>query len=296
MRRILALLAGLAVIGLAVFWIITAPQPRDMAAFAGLTGDTAHGEQVFWAAGCASCHAAPGTKGEARLVLAGGEKFASAFGTFLAPNISTDPAQGIGGWSLDDFVHAVQDGISPAGQHYFPAMPYVAYAKMVPQDIVDLKAYMDGLPASATPSLPHEVGFPFNIRRSLGGWKFLFGSDAYVLTGTLTPKVERGRYIAEAMAHCGECHTPRNLLGGLTKSRWLGGAPLPGGKGKVPNITPAKLTWSADDIFAYLTTGFTPEFDVVGGPMAHVVDNMARLPKADVRAVVAYLQAVPAVQ
>ena len=295
MRRILTGLILLGILGLGVFWFVTQPHPRDMSPYAGLAGDKVRGEQVFWATGCASCHAAADAKGEAVLVLSGGQKFASPFGTFLAPNISTDPAAGIGGWSLAAFVHAVQDGVSPTGQHYFPAMPYVAYASMVPQDVVDLKAFMDTLPASATASLPHEVAFPFNIRRSLGGWKVLFAGGGYVLQGALSPEVARGRYIAESMAHCGECHTPRNPLGGLRKAKWLGGAPLPDGKGKVPNITPGKLAWPADDIFAFLTTGFTPDFDVVGGPMAHVVANFARLPEADVRSVVAYLQAVPAV-
>ena len=97
------------------------------------------------------------------------------------------------------------------------------------------------------------------------------------------------------MAHCGECHTPRNALGGLDTANWLAGAANPDGKGRVPNITPGKLTWSEDDIFAFMTTGFTPDFDVVGGSMAHVVDNMTHLPPEDVRAVVAYLKAVPAV-
>lgn len=295
MRRFLVGLAVVGALGLGVAWLVTAPKPRDMAPYAGLTGDAANGERVFWASGCASCHAAPGAKDADMLVLAGGERFASGFGTFIAPNISTDPEFGMGGWTLDQFVHSIQDGISPQGAHYYPAMPYPAYAKMEPQDVVDLKTYMDALPASTTPNLPHEVGFPFNIRRSLGGWKLLFADRGYVIDGDLTPEVARGRYIVESLAHCGECHTPRNLLGGLTTSRWLGGAAMPDGKGRVPNITPAVLTWSADDIFAYLTTGFTPEFDVVGGAMAHVVENMARLPQSDVRAVVAYLQAVPAV-
>ena len=151
---------------------------------------------------------------------------------------------------------------------------------------------MDKLPASATPNVDHAVGFPFNIRRSLGGWKFLFARDAWVMPAA-TPEVERGRYIVEGMAHCGECHTPRNLLGGLTKSKWLAGAPLPDGPGKVPNITPGRLTWSDADIAAYLTTGFTPDFDVVGGSMAHVVQNMSRLPASDVAAVVVYIKNVP---
>jgi mono/diheme cytochrome c family protein len=227
--------------------------------------------------------------------LSGGQKFATDFGTFLAPNISTDPVAGIGSWTLEQFVHAVQDGISPEGEHYFPAMPYVAYSKMSPQDIIDLKAFMDTLPASDVASQPNEVSFPFNIRRSLGAWKFLYASDAFVVQGDLTPEVLRGRYIVESMSHCGECHTPRNALGGLDTSKWLAGAPNPDGKGKVPNITPGKLAWSAEDIFAFMTTGFTPEFDVVGGSMTHVVENMAHLPEEDVRAIVAYLKAVPAV-
>ena len=296
MRRVVIGLAVLVVLGLGVVWGVTMPRTRDMGPYAGLTADLAKGELVFWATGCASCHAAPGAAGEARLVLAGGERFASPFGTFVAPNISSDTVAGIGGWSLADFVHAVQDGVSPEGEHYFPAMPYVAYGGMAAQDVVDLKAYVDTLPASASPSLPHEVGFPFNIRRSLGGWKMLFAGGGFVVQGEVSDEVARGRYIAETMAHCGECHTPRNSLGGLRRSLWLGGAAMPDGKGKVPNITPGALNWSRDEVFDYLTTGFTPEFDVVGGPMAHVVDNMGRLPQADVWAVVAYLQAVEAVK
>ena len=292
MRRLIVALLALAILGLAAFWLLTKPHLRDTAAYSALTPDKAHGEQVFWASGCASCHMADKATGEAELVLSGGQRFATAFGTFLAPNISPDKA-GIGGWTLDDFIHAIQDGVRPDGSHEFPAMPYVAYSKMVPQDVVDLKAYIETLPTSATPSLPHQVSFPFNIRRSLGGWKLLFGSGAYVLQGTLTPEQTRGRYIAEAMAHCGECHTPRNALGGLNTGSWLAGAPLPDGKGKTPNITPGKLKWSDADILSYLTTGFTPDFNSASGPMAHVVTNMARLPVADVQSVVAYLKAVP---
>ncbi len=294
MQKLFKIVAVLGVLGLALFFAVTQPRPTAAAAVAGLTGDTARGQMVFTAAGCASCHMAPDATGEAQLILAGGQKFASPFGTFLAPNISPDPVQGIGGWSLEQFAVAVMDGISPQNEHYFPAMPYTAYGKMKPQDIADLKAYMDGLPTSKRASLPHEVGFPFNIRRALGGWKFLFQSRDFVVQGDLSPEAERGRYIAEAMSHCGECHTPRNILGGLKTAKWLAGAPNPSGPGKIPGIAPGLLDWSEDDIFAYLTTGFTPDFDTVGGHMTHVVDNMAKLPVADVRAVVAYLKAVPA--
>ena len=295
MRRFFLIVISLGVVGLAAFWLLTAPKLRPMADYESLTADKSHGEKVFWAAGCASCHAAPGAEGDAALVLAGGQTFATAFGTFLAPNVSPDPEHGIGKWSLADFVHAVQDGVTPAGDHEFPAMPYAAYAKMVPQDVVDLRAFMATLPASATPSQPHQVSFPFNIRRALGGWKMLFAGGGFVLQGDLNAKLQRGRYIAEALAHCGECHTPRNLLGGLTTSRWLAGGPLPDGKGKVPNITSGRLKWTDEDVFTYLTTGFTPDFNTPSGPMAHVVDNMKHLPADDVRAVVAYLRAVPPV-
>jgi mono/diheme cytochrome c family protein len=293
MRRLLVILVGLAVLGFGAFYVITAPRPRDAAEFAGLTPDAAAGEAVFWTAGCAACHAAPGAKAEARLVLAGGQAFPTTFGTFIAPNISPDPKAGIGGWDVLTFANAVMAGITHSGAHEYPAMPFSAYAKMTPHDLVNLKAFMDALPASAQENPGHDLGFPFNIRLSLGGWKFLFGGTDWVVTGDLTPQQTRGRYLVEALAHCGECHTPRNALGGLDTSKWLAGAPMPDGKGKVPNITPAKLTWSGKEIFAYLTTGATPDFDFVGGAMAEVVDNMTHLPEADVLAIAAYLTAVP---
>ena len=295
MKRISQIVLGLGLIGGATFLVITQPQPTAGVAVAGLTGDASRGEAIFHATGCASCHMAPKAEGDAQMVLSGGQRFASAFGTFLAPNISSDAKAGIGGWSNEQFAVAIQDGISPEGQHYYPAMPYTAYTKMVPQDVVDLKSYMDTLPASDVASLPHEVGFPFNIRRSLGGWKFLFMSKDWVLADAATPEVERGRYIAEAMAHCGECHTARNPLGGLKTSVWMGGANDPSGQGKIPNVTPGALSWSSADIVEYLTSGFTPEFDSVGGHMAHVVENMSHLPESDRMAVAAYLAALPAV-
>lgn len=285
-------LAVLAVIGAGAGWVLTAPTPMEEAEVAGLAGDAAQGESVFWAAGCASCHMAPDAKGDAQLVLAGGMRFASDFGTFVAPNISPSP-EGIGGWTLAQFASAVQRGVSPEGAHYYPAFPYNAYAKASLQDVADLYAYMQTLPADATPSQPHEIGFPFNIRRSLGGWKWLFASDDWVIDGDLTEAETRGRYLVEALAHCGECHTPRNALGGLDLSRWLAGAPNPDGKGRSPNITPAALTWSEAEIAAYLQSGFTPEFDSVGGHMVAVVENMARLPESDRLAIAAYLKKVP---
>ena len=294
--RIMRWLVVLGLVAAGGLYVMARPRPLAAAAVANLTGDPARGELVFWAAGCASCHMADKATGDAQLVLSGGQRFPSNFGTFIAPNISQDPDQGIGDWSLLDLANAITRGVSPEGEHYYPALPYGSYVKMEMQDVADLYAFMKTLPADPTPSQPHELGFPFNIRQSIGGWKLLFLSDDWVLPGNLTPTATRGRYIAEAMAHCGECHTQRNILGGLDTARWLGGAPNPSGDGRVPNITPGKLGWAAVDIVQYLTTGFTPEYDSVGGHMAHVVENMARLPESDRQAVAEYLLAVPSVQ
>ncbi len=295
MRRFLTLLVLLALIGGGIGWFLTAPARLPPEALARLSGDLANGETVFWAAGCASCHSAEGATDAARLVLSGGRKFPSDFGSFVAPNISPHPDAGIGGWSLAEFADAVQAGVSPAGAHYYPAFPYTAYARAEPQDIADLWEFMQTLPPDATPSKPHEVGFPFSIRRSVGGWKLLFRSSGWIVE-TVPPEAERGRYLAEALGHCGECHTPRGMLGQLQTARWFAGGPNPSGQGTIPNITPAKLTWSDGDLMNYFKTGFTPEFDSAGGHMAEVVRNLATLPDSDLQSLVAYLRAVPAAE
>ena len=291
--RVLRWLVLLAVIGAAGLWWLARPKALSAAEVAGLTGDAARGEAVFWAAGCASCHMAPGAQDEAQLVLAGGQRFASDFGTFVAPNISQDPTHGIGGWSVLDLANALTRGVSPEGEHYYPSLPYASYAKMRLEDVADLHAFLQTLPADATPSAPHELAFPFSRREAVGLWKLLYLKDNWAVAGNVTPTVDRGRYIAEALAHCGECHTPRTALGGMDTARWLAGAPDPAGEGRIPNITPAALGWTAGDIVQYLTTGFTPDYDSVGGHMAHVVENMARLPESDRQAVAEYLLAVP---
>jgi mono/diheme cytochrome c family protein len=245
---------------------------------------------VFTASGCASCHYAPDS--DDKLALTGGQAFPSDFGTFHAPNISPDPEHGIGGWTLAQFADAVTRGVSPEGAHYYPAFPYTAYVRMTDGDLADLWAYMQTLPPQAVPSKPHEVGFPFNIRRSVGGWKLLNLDDGWVLD--VPPELERGRYLVEALAHCAECHTPRDALGGLDTARWMAGAPNPSGRGMIPPLTPDKLTWSATDIAYYLETGFTPDFDSVGGHMAAVVSNFGKLTAEDRAAVAAYVKALPA--
>ncbi len=254
------------------------------------------GEQVFLAGGCASCHATPDATRETRLELAGGQAFVSDFGTFYAPNISSDTLVGIGSWTAFDLANALLHGSSPSKKHYFPVFPYTAYTHVDLQDVVSLFGYLQTLPAMATPSREHDVSFPFNIRASLGGWKLLFSNSDWVLPQAETPEIERGRYLVEGLTHCAECHTPRNFLGGLDKTKWLAGAPNPTGRGTVPNITPVALNWSDADVLAYFKTGFKPDFDTVGGLMAEVVENLAQLPDADLTAIVAYLRAIPSVE
>lgn len=297
MPPILRWLIALALVATAVGWAVTRPDTLDAEALAGMSGDAEAGEAVFLAAGCASCHVAPeAEKTDGPPVLAGGQRFPSDFGTFVAPNISPDDRHGIGTWSDLELVNAIQRGVSPMGAHYYPVFPYDAYNKAATGDIVNLIAYLRTLPASDTPSQPHDVGFPFDIRRSVGGWKLLFMSDDWVIDGDLSPEQARGRYLVEALAHCGACHTARNLLGGPKTSAWLGGAPNPSGKGRIPNITPGGLDWSEADIVEYLTSGFTPEFDTAGGHMVAVIDKTSQLPETDRAAIAAYLKAVPAVE
>lgn len=289
----------LAVAGAGAFWWLTKPAPRDEAYWQDIgEPDLANGEQVFWAGGCASCHAAPGAQDDARLVLSGGRILKSPFGTFHVPNISPDETAGIGSWTLAEFGDAVTRGIGRSGEHLYPSFPYGSYARMTVRDVNDLWGYLQTLPKSANAAPPHELPFPYNIRLAVGVWKLLFFDDEpRVEINTADAKLARGQYLVEGPGHCGECHTPRNALGGFEAGKWLAGAPNPEGKGRIPDITPGSKSigsWSASDIASYLETGFTPEFDTVGGLMVEVQKNMARLPPSDREAIAAYLKALPA--
>ena len=297
MRRLAAAIVGAGLVGLAGLWVLTRPAELSAATLALLAShpaDAARGEAVFWAAGCASCHAAPGVAASApvdqRLILAGGRRFASPFGTFTAPNVSMHPTAGIGTWTLAQFARALLLGVSPEGAHYYPAFPYTTYAHATATDVADLWAFWQGLPAVDTPSQPHELGFPFTLRRGLGLWKLLNLNDEFVMTEASDPVIERGRYLVEALGHCGECHTPRDALGGLQRDNWLAGAPNPAGQGRIPTVPPQG--WGASDIANYLQSGFTPSFDVVGGEMADVVANIGRIAPEDRAAIAAYLLAL----
>jgi mono/diheme cytochrome c family protein len=289
----------LGALGGLVFWLITEPQRLDpqLVAEAG-EGDVVRGEMVFWQSGCSSCHAAPKSEGDDRLKLGGGLVLKSQFGDFHAPNISMDLDDGIGAWGFIDFANAMQRGVSPEGEHYYPAFPYTSYARMQLADIADMWAYFKTLPEVKGVQPDHELPFPFNIRRSLGGWKFLFFKEGPVLEiADASDAVKRGQYLVEGPGHCGECHTPRNLLGGPKLGQWLAGAPNPEGEGIIPNITPGEGgigPWKESEIASVMDDGITPDFDSLGGSMASVVRNWSHVGPEDRAAVAAYLKAVPA--
>lgn len=296
MRKLVGFGLSVVLAGLALFWALTRSAelpPQTLELLATYSADAAHGEAVYWAAGCAGCHAAPGLEPNAptedRLRLSGGHAFVTPFGTFRAPNISMHLTEGIGSWNLEEFTRAVMLGVSPSGAHYYPAFPYTTYAHASVTDIADLWAFWQTLPADATPSQPHNIPFPFTVRRGLGLWKLLNFNTEFVAPQPADPQVARGRYLVEALGHCAECHTPRDALGGLDRSQWLNGAANPVGTGRIPALPPQG--WSAEDIAAYLQSGFTPSFDVVGGSMADVIANMSRIAPEDRVAIARYLLA-----
>ena len=272
-----------------LYWPLTSPLALSPGDLPDHVADPVNGELVFHAGGCASCH------GE---TLAGGLELQSDFGTFVVPNISPDRATGIGGWSMLQMVNAMMLGTTPGGSHYYPAFPYTSYTRMKVQDVMDLKAYIDTLEPVEHAAGPHELHFPWNMRRAIGLWKMIYVRQGSVVPlAPADPVIERGRYLVEGAGHCGECHTPRNLMGGLRISKWLAGGPNPDGEGRVPNITPhadGLGSWSESDIAYYLESGFTPDFDTVGGSMVKVQEHLALLPESDRKAISAYLKAVPA--
>jgi len=283
-----------------VFWLLSMPRTIAAGDLPDRDGDPVRGAYVFQAAGCASCHAAPGAKGDDKLRLAGGLGLKTPFGTFNVPNISPDPSHGIGGWSTLAFVNAVMRGVSPEGRHYYPAFPYMSYQRMTLGDVVDLKAFIDTLPAVAGDAPPHDLPVAFRWRRGLGLWKALFMDYAqFSPVPGAGRRVNRGAYLVNGPGHCGECHTPRNLLGGPQAEWAFSGGPAPEGpegKNFIPNITPHEQGiggWTISDIAIALETGLLPDFETFGGVMTEVQENMAKLTAEDREAIAAYLKSLP---
>src|SRR5690348_4346936 len=216
---------------------LSAPRPAfpDVKSSSALerAGNAENGRLIFDAADCASCHASPGQSD--RLRLGGGLALASPFGTLRVPNISQDPRDGIGRWRTADLANALLSGVSPRGTHYYPVLPYTSYTHMRLEDVCDLMAYLRTLPAVSGRPPAHNLPFPFNIRRLIGFWKLLFFHPGSIDQDPVrTAAWNRGRYLVEAVAHCAECHSSRNVLGAIRSSTRFAGGQDPEGVGFVP--------------------------------------------------------------
>jgi mono/diheme cytochrome c family protein len=296
LRRILlaAALAGATAFG--VYWWLTATPIMLAVTEPAYTPNLANGQIIFNAGGCSSCHAVPGQPD--RLRLGGGLAIPSPFGTFYAPNISPDPADGIGRWTEAQFVNAVTKGISPNGTHYFPAFPYTSYQHAKVEDVRDLFVYLKTLPKVSGKVRDHDVPFPFNIRRNVGIWKLLFmDGTPFTADARRSAQWNRGAYLVNSFGHCAECHSPRNFLGGIVAAQRFAGGPNLEGEGWVSNITQKGLgDWSEKDVAYFLKTGETPDNDSTSGSMARVIKNTSQLPDEDRAAMAVYLKELPPVE
>ncbi len=251
------------------------------------------GEYLTRAADCMPCHTAPDGK-----PFAGGRPFKLPFGTLYSPNITPDAQTGIGRWSDDDFVKAMHDGIGKDGQRLYPAFPYPSYTLLGRDDVLAIKAYLFSMPPIANSPPQSHLVFPFNMRWLMIFWDWLYNpNQRFQADVSKSPQWNRGAYLVDALGHCGECHTPRNLLYGLESSRKLAGAVIQGWRAY--NITSDQKSgigsWSDTDLAQYLTTGEGPR-GAAAGPMGEAVDNSLRyLNLDDVKAIVAYLRTVPAI-
>jgi len=253
------------------------------------------GKYIFDLAGCVGCHTDKKSNGP---ILGGGRKFETEFGTFYSPNITPDMNSGIGKWTFTDFARAMRDGISPDGLNYYPSFPYTSYNKIIDDDLKALWSYLRSIPAVAQTNTPHDLTPPFNWRFLISIWKLLnFDQDPFAPKPEKTDTWKRGRYIIEALSHCRECHTPRNIIGGMNMDMdYAGTAKNPEGIA-VPNITPERETgigkWTKSDIDMLLTMGMLPNADFVGGVMAESISHStSKMTPADRAAVIEYLEQI----
>ncbi|GGF68862.1 hypothetical protein GCM10007301_30670 [Azorhizobium oxalatiphilum] len=313
--------AAAAILGAAGFLVLTSPwtwsltHPTRDVADQG-PADLKNGRDVFVASDCSTCHATPGQHDP--LKLGGGRVLDTEFGKFSMPNISSDPKDGIGSWTLAQFTRAVREGVGPGGilpdgQNLYPAFPYTSYQRLSANDVRDMFAYIKTLPAIAGKAVDHELKFPYTLRRGIGVWRLAFldgqpasGGTAPVALpkdGAIDPQtqaalVERGRYLVEGAGHCAECHSPRNFMGVIADARRYGGGATPDGKAFFPNISQHDTGigfWAEASIVSYLKLGLSPLGKTAGGDMAEVILNTKQLPDNDLRAMAAYLKTVPGV-
>ena len=299
MKRLFKLLVTVFVVGAALYFFLnrTDKSEGEAPVLAGAPADAAllvRGEYLTKAADCIACHTVPG-KGEP---FAGGLPFVLPFGTIYSSNITADPATGIGNWSDEQFVRAMHDGVRADGKRLYPAFPYTAYTALSRKDVLAIKAYLFSLPQVKQPNREPDLGFPFNQRWAMGFWNAaFFKSRRFEADPSQPPAWNQGKYLATALGHCAECHTPRNFAFALETSNNLAGETVQGWRAY--NITSDAKNgiggWSDAEIAAYLTTGHADGRGSASGPMGEAVEHSLQYLKAeDTAALVSYLRTVPA--
>ncbi len=289
MAKLLKYIFWSAMIGLACviagYWFVLPKLGRSTppVAVAGVTGDAKRGAYLAIAAGCLTCHTDYKKKGK---LLAGGPAIKTPFGTFYGPNITPDKTHGIGDWSLLQFSKALTSGIAPDGNHYFPSFPYTSYAFMKPQDVADIKTYLDKVTPVASASRPHDLAWPFSDRSAVGAWKLINFNPSEAA------KMTRGAYLVNVLGHCTECHTQRDFLGGKTGLPLAGNTNGPGGSiiPRLRNLVTDGAAWTADNIKLSLQLGMKPNGDFLGETMAEVIEHStAKLSDEDRAEIAKYL-------
>ena len=299
MKRLLIAVVLVAVAGAAAYLMGSRANPAagaapELAGAPAAAAAPARGEYLTKAADCAACHTVPGS----HQPFSGGVGFRLTIGTLYSTNITADSETGIGGWSDDEFVRAVREGMGKDGRHLYPAFPYTSYTALSRSDLLAIKAYLFSLPAVRQPNRANELRFPFNQRWAVGFWKTaFFKNQRFAADASRSSQWNSGAYLATALGHCGECHTPRNFAFGLERSREFAGEELLGWRAYNITSDPAHGigSWSDDDLARYLTLGHADGRGSASGPMGEAVaHSLQYLDPADTAALVAYLRGVPA--
>jgi mono/diheme cytochrome c family protein len=247
------------------------------------------GEMLAAIGNCSTCHTVPGGK-----TFAGGREIPTPFGAIYATNITPDPETGIGRWSEAAFQRAMRQGVDRQGNHLYPAFPYDHFTLVTDEDNKALYAYlMTRAPVRNTPPA-NALPFPFNIRLAVAGWKLLFFREGpYQPDPNHSGPWNRGAYLAEGLAHCGACHTPRNVLGAEDESKAYNGAPIEGWWAyAIDKSAPAPVPWTEDAFAQFLRRGWHEAHGLARGPMSPVVENLSAVPEDDVRAIANYVASI----
>jgi mono/diheme cytochrome c family protein len=309
-RWLLAIALGVLVVMAAAYWYLRAgplnfagaetvrladykeSNPTGVPAELAQSDPITRGRYLMVAADCQPCHTREGG-----VPFAGGRAFKTPFGTLYSSNLTPDRETGIGSWSAGDFLRAVHKGVRPDGAHLYPAFPYAAYTYLTDDDVQAIWTYLRSVPATKNPVPANDLAFPFNQRWLMGIWSVLFNPDRrFAPNVRRSPEWNRGAYLAEGLAHCGDCHTPRNLLQALNNRRKFGGALTAGWRAY--NITSHAMSgvgaWSDDGLAQYLATGHAASHGTASGPMGEAVDaSLSKLTPSDISALVIYLRSIP---